>query len=144
MYLDEDTDLVEVRDSSSKVNVYTVAKVLAVIAAPFLIATGIAFTAVKADHYGNIFTSWFTIFITGSASVAGWIFLHTSDKFRTEYPWNWAVLSAVCLATAAFLGGFFSHSYLLVSMLAGVCVATTSMAVAAAMTSAMNKSRRLR
>mmetsp|Transcript_16033 Transcript_16033/g.20288 ORF Transcript_16033/g.20288 Transcript_16033/m.20288 type:complete len:270 (-) Transcript_16033:192-1001(-) len=143
-YLNEDHDLVELRDGSTTVNAYTVAKVLSVVATPFLTATGICFHALKAEHYGNVFTSWFTILVTGAIATAGWMLLHMHDKARNEFPWNYVAVSAVCLVTACSLGGLASHSFLMANALAGLCVATSSVAIAAAITSATNKSRRLK
>ena len=57
-YLNEDTDLVEVRDNGSKVSLLSVTAVLSIVAAPFLLATGIAFHAIKQEHFGNVFTSF--------------------------------------------------------------------------------------
>lgn len=142
--MNEEHDLVELRDGSTTVNAYTVAQTLSVVAAPFLTATGICFQALKEAHYGNMFTSYVTILITGLAAGFGWMLLYQTDKFRKEFPYNYICSGAVCLVTAVALGGLASHSYLMACALAGLCVATTSMAIAAAVTSASGKSRRLK
>ena len=143
-YLNEEHDLVELRDGTTTVNAYTVAQALSVVATPFLTATGICFAALKEAHYGNVFTGWIFILVSGVAAAFGWMLLYQQDKYRREYPYNYICSGLVCLVTACSLGGLCSHSYLSACALAGLCVATTSMAVAAAITSATGKSRRLK
>lgn len=143
MYLNEDTDLVELRDSATKVNIYTVAKVLSVVATPFLTATAIAFDALRARR-GNYFQNFAVLILTGTLTAYGWLMLYRTESYRKNYPYNWVMLTGVGLVSAAFLGGICAYSYLGVCALSGLCIATTSMGIAAAMTSAGNKSRLLR
>lgn len=77
-YLNEDVDMIELHDSSTKVSAVTVSKVLTTLAAPFSIAAAIAFSSIKDKNYGNGFTDWTTIMTTGAVSACVWTLLYFS------------------------------------------------------------------
>ena len=74
--------MVEIHDSSATVSAVTIAKVLTTLAAPILIAAGLAISALKQEHYGNNFTSWLTILVCGVISAAGWLLLFLMKEVR--------------------------------------------------------------
>ena len=75
------------------------------------------------------------------------VFCFTSFKsnyLRNTWPSNIIVLSVLVLSQAIFLGGLCSHSFISSIFLAGLCVSTSSHAIAAGYTWMTGKSRRLK